>query len=1040
MLSRSRLVVVTLASITLAASALASALEPPYLSPARHVLDAGQPVDIQIVRGVSKAATATWPATPLPWVCIRGPVGQQNLHNVSAAQVGGSTRQVTPEPAGLTLIGANLAPQVATMSGAAFAAFLKQNVADYPADKLPAADATVRIRQIASAKTFVRARSSDGAAYPSSIATSKVGQDVEIRPLMDPTTTGVGGDLPLRTYVRNGSRRGAQVHATHVPSGKTQSTTTDDVASAVIRLNAPGLWRVHFHHVVPLTGDPQAEWELFTATLSFEVPATLPKPGTLPRGGVTTSVAGYVDATPLGPAPTRDFGTPFTGRVSAVACHPTDPNTYYVGGADGGVWRTTDGGANWTPLTDDMPTTATGAIVIDPVNPDTIYVGTGEANYANHSRHGLGIFKSTDGGDTWTQLAEATFAGRTFSKMAINPQNPQILFAAVARAGGFPALAAAKGHPGAAGPTGIFRSADGGHTWTHLLNGLPDLPGSDVAINPQDPNVVYAAIGEIFGDVQNGVYKSTDGGDTWTQLGGGLPQAGTVGRVSVALAPSNPDRLYAMYTYACTDTGAYAYTLNGYRSDDGGATWTSFSLSGLQASYGWFLSIISVHPTKPDQAYFGGVNLRRTENGGGNFAGVTPPHVDMHAIDWDAAGRMLVGDDGGVHRSDDEGSNWVALNDGLGLIQFYAGISTNPADPDFVLGGTQDNGSSIRPNDSQIWRQVFGGDGGWTQSDITDINHFIVEYQGTGNIFQTFNGGNYFTNTRDGIVSGDRNCFLPPYLIFPEDPTKMLYATHRVYRTTISGLDWTPISGDLTSGSPYAIRALALSPANSDIVYAATNDGRVQRSTDGGETFTLIAEDVPGWPRVTREVCPDPVDPNTVYLAVANYGTDQVRRSTDAGQTWQTLDGDLPDVPVNVLAVDARPPVPVIYAGAEDGLYRSINDGVSWTRYAEQLPHTPVIDLRLETERGRIVVGTQGRGAWSVALPCLGDANCDGFVNFRDIDYFVAAQNDNISAWQGLFGGTPTCPFANCDTNADGFVNFRDIDAFVALQNTTCPQ
>ena len=225
--------------------------------------------------------------------------------------------------------------------------------------------------------------------------------------------------------------------------------------------------------------------------------------------------------TELGPSPITSVS--YSGRISSLACSPSDPDLYYIGGADGGVWRTVDGGASWTPLTDFLPTTSIGALALDPSDENIIYAGTGEANYANHSRYGLGLYKSIDGGDTWEHLAEEIFAGRTFAKIAIDHQNTQTLYAAIGRAGGFPQLAAAKGHPGATGSVGIFRSRDGGNTWAHLTNGLPAVEASDVAVDPVDPRIVYAAIGNIFGDPGNGIYKSTDGGDSWTRLAGGLP-------------------------------------------------------------------------------------------------------------------------------------------------------------------------------------------------------------------------------------------------------------------------------------------------------------------------------------------------------------------------------------------------------------------------------------------------------------------------------------------------------------------------------------
>lgn len=711
----------------------------------------------------------------------------------------------------------------------------------------------------------------------------------------------------------------------------------------------------------------------------------------------------------LGPAPIVNGN--YTGRVSAIICSSADPNRYFVAGADGGVWRTTDGGATWTPLTDQMPTTAIGALAFDPTNENVIYAGSGEANFANHSRYGLGLYKSIDGGNSWVQLAESVFGGRCFSRIVVHPQNPQVLYAAITPAGGFPERAAAKGHPGAWGPLGVFRSTDGGLSWTQLTNGLPNQAATDLAMDPSNPNILYAAIGRIFGAAENGIYKSTDGGNSWTKLGGGLPTSG-VGRISIAIAPSNPSRLYTLITRAADSRGGGASTLGAYRSDDGGATWTSLPIGNIQATYGWYLSVVAVHPTNPDIVLMGGVDLVRSTDAGRNWSYVTPPHVDMHAIAWDASGRLVVGDDGGVHRSTNLGNSWSSINNNLGVIQFYAGLSTHPTDPLILFGGTQDNGTNRRNTNSKNWTQVFGGDGGWTQIDQRNPSRVFVEYQGTGNLYRSSDGGNSFNYSGSGINGGDRNCFLPPYLIDPTNSNRMLYATHRLYLSTNGGSSWAPISGDLTNGSG-AIRALAIAPSNPNTVYVATNDGNVAVSFDGGSSFQRLLSNVPGWPRVTREIFVDPRDHLTVYLAVAYFGETQIRRSRDGGQTWTALDGNLPDVPVNVVAVDVRGRVPTIYAGADNGVYRSLDEGATWHRYGRGLPNTAVIDIRLEPERNRLIVGTQGRGAWSIAIAIPGDVNGDNCVNDTDLQRVLL-----------LYGQSGDLPE---DINGDGVVNDADL-------------
>jgi photosystem II stability/assembly factor-like uncharacterized protein len=734
--------------------------------------------------------------------------------------------------------------------------------------------------------------------------------------------------------------------------------------------------------------------------------------------------------TELGPAPTNAFSGS-TGRISAIACSRTAANTYYAGGADGGLWRSTDAGTTWTPLSNTVETSSVGAVTLDPVNESIIYVGTGEANFANHSRYGLGILKSTDAGATWTLMGSADLAGRCISRLIINPQNTQTIYAAVTHAGGFPTLAAAKGHPGATGPRGVFRSTDGGSTWTRLAN-LPNLCATDLAMDPTNPLILYAAIGYIFGDPANGIYKSTDGGDTWTKLTSGLP-TGTVGRISLAIAPSNAQRLYSLFTNPCDADGNNGTVLGVRRTDNAGSTWTSLS-SGLdQSTYGWYLSVVAVSPTAPDTCVLGGLSAVRTTNAGSAWSTISAPHPDHHAFVFDASGRLLVGCDGGLYVSSNLGSAWTAHNAGLGTVQFYAGLSTDPTNTNIILGGLQDNGSCRRNTGTLTWPQVNGGDGGWTQIDQANSQRMFVESQGTGAIVRSTNGGSSFSDVSSGL-SG-RSCFENPYLIDPQNSNHMLYGTERVFQSTNGGTSWTALSPDLTGGgADAAIRALAIAPSNSSYVYAATNDGRVQASTNGGSTFTLRLSNNPGWPRTTRELTVDTQNPQTVYLAGAAFGVPHVRRSMDAGATWQTLDGNLPDIPVNVIGIDPESPASVIFAGTDQGLYRSVNDGLSWRRYGPtspapgSLPTCVVVDILVDHPRSRVVIGTQGRGSWSAPLTfCYADLDDDGTPTVNDFLVFLQ-----------LFA--LNSPRANCDgSTTPPVLNVNDFTCFLQKFAQGCP-
>ncbi|MGE0480810.1 MAG: hypothetical protein AB7Q17_10110 [Phycisphaerae bacterium] len=741
-------------------------------------------------------------------------------------------------------------------------------------------------------------------------------------------------------------------------------------------------------------------------------------------GAVAAAAADWQE---LGPAPVANVQ--YAGRVSAVVASPANANRYYAAGADGGVWRSDDAGVSWTPLTDHLPTTAIGALALDPANENVIYAGTGEAHYANHSRFGLGLYRSTDAGASWQHLGEADFAGRCISTIVVSPADSNVVYAAVARAGGFPELAAAKGHPQGNGPVGVFRSLDRGETWTQLVQGLPNLAATDLVIDPTQPGVLYAAIGHIFGDTDNGIYRTADGGDSWTKLTTGLP-VDVVGRISLALAPTQPARLVALLTRPADAFGGGASTRGVYLSDNAGATWSLLPFpADLQATYGWYLSVVHFSPTDSNTVFVGGLNLLRYDLVAPTFTIVTPPHVDVHALAFDAAGRLLCGNDGGVHRSADLGNSWIARNNRLGTTQFYAGVSPHPLDTGGYLGGLQDNGTVRRRSDTGLWSQIFGGDGGWTQIDANNPARFFLCFQGTGNLYRTLDDGGMINSAASGIVDTDRNCFHPPFLIDPVVSNRMLYGTQRVYRSLTGANAWSLLSGDLTGGTG-AIQALAIAPSNTNVTYAATNDGRVLRSDNGGGQFQTVATDVPGWPRVTREIIVHPHEPLTVYLAVGAFNVDQVRRSRDGGANWESLDGDLPDMPVNVLAIDARAPLAMLYAGAEAGVYRSIDDGRTWRRFGAGLPNACVVDLVLEPARARLTAATQGRGLWSVAIDLPGDLNGDGIVDNFDIDAFVLALVDPV-AFATQYPNVD--PIAAGDFDGDGALTNFDIAGFARV-------
>ncbi len=676
----------------------------------------------------------------------------------------------------------------------------------------------------------------------------------------------------------------------------------------------------------------------------------------------------------LGPAPIV-AGTENTGRIGAIALSATRANRWYAGGASGGIWESTNGGASWKELGDGLPSLAIGAIAVDPQNDKIIYAGTGEANIAYHSLYGLGLYKSTNRGRTWQVIGQEVFAGRAFARIEVSPHDSRVIYVAVGRAGGtFTGQEGARNHPNRNDPMGIYRSLDAGQTWERVRGGLRKTSASDVRIDPSDPNRIYAAYGDAYGRINNGIYRTTDGGSSWTKLA--LPFDGpSHGRPVLAIAPSDPRRVYALLvrpSSRATGGGFFppgSSTLALLRSNNRGDSWQVINPGNFQAGQGNYNTAIAVHPTNPDVILLGGVAMLRSTDGGATFADITPPHVDIHNIAFDAGRRLVAATDGGLFRSSDLGTSWIARNSGLATVQFYAGLSTHPSDRNFLLAGTQDNGTNLHFGGGTRWRTLFGGDGGTTAVHPQDPRILFVQFQGTDNLFRSTDGGFSFNQANAGIAPGDRSAFLPPFAIDPSNPNRMLYATQRLYESTNGGLNWQAISGDLTGGAPWAIRALAISPRNPAVVHVATNNGRVLSSRDRGRTFTLGLTGLGGWPRVTRQIAADPVNPNFAYLADMRFGGQRVYETRNAGTSWQPITGNLPDIPVNTVAAFVTGNQRFLLAGTDAGVWVSANGGTTWTRYGSALPNAPVQDLVVDLAHQRIVASTLGRGAWWARLP-----------------------------------------------------------------------
>jgi len=683
----------------------------------------------------------------------------------------------------------------------------------------------------------------------------------------------------------------------------------------------------------------------------------------LTAGGtnVTTAVQ---DWAPVGP---YNIG----GRVNAIVAAPGGVPAY-VGSANGGVWRSDNYGTNWTPLTDRLGLFSVGALELNPQNANTVWLGTGDANGTIDGYDGTGVYVSRDRGVSWT--GKGLELTSHISSVVVNPQDSNKVYV---------------GAMGKAFTTdsnrGFYRSLDGGRTWTRTLFVNDSTGVSDIQINPAHPDSIFCTTWErvrrlryrrAFG-ADCAIWRSIDGGATWTKKVNGLPPAGdNLGRIGLALAPSRPSRLYASTTSG--SVGGYR-GMGVYRSDDGGDSWSRVDDGALQPNgyggFSWYFGRVVVATNDPDDVYILGVILMHSQDGGATFVDATSSaHVDQHDLWIDPANpaRIYLGNDGGFFSLG--GGVWQPSFD-LPISQFYAG-TVDASNVSKILGGTQDNGTLKTESGPFGWTEILGGDGFHCLVSPSNTNNVFAEWQycceGAGVQRSTNNGASFFTS--GGWVNTDHYNWDTPIVVNPRNPSTLLSGSQRVYRTRNAGVSWSPISGDLSSGVPAqvnygTISTIAISNADTTLYLAGTDDGKVWRSQNGGGLWDDISAGLPG--RYVTRVVADPTDPNVVYVAHTGFGEDvhdpRVFRSTDRGSHWTSINGNLPDAPVNDLVVD---PVlaGTLYAGTDLGVFVTRNLGQTWTPLGGYMPLQPVWDLELHAASRKLFAFTHGRSAWVLDL------------------------------------------------------------------------
>jgi hypothetical protein len=710
-----------------------------------------------------------------------------------------------------------------------------------------------------------------------------------------------------------------------------------------------------------------------TAEAPAGTAAVAPVSPTAPTPGLTN----WVQLGPLAIPNGQTYGgtrVVVTGRVTAIVVDPTNPQTLYVGSAQGGIWKSIDGGAHWQPTSDNEKSLAIGALAIDPSNPQTLYAGTGEGNFSLDSYYGSGILRTTNGGSSWTLLAATTFVGDRFSRLAITPGTPNRLFAAA--------------------NSGLWRSTDSGVDWTQQTQGLPaNTQATDVAIDPSTPDTVYAA---FWGQ---GIYGTTNAGDdnpTWTQLAGGLPSTGLT-RIALGVSPSSPQIVYALMANKENPNPKLAYLVDKfYRSTDSGATWTAIPLPGGNiGAQGFYNLHVTVDPATPDIVYLGGVSLWKATRDtqadtwtitdiGGAF------HPDNHALAFDPTNHLLLyaGSDGGLYTSPDGGATWSdSINAGLCITQFEF-ISGHPTSDAVVLGGTQDNGTEQYRN-SPIFYHSDDGDGGSTAIDFTSPQNMLSTYYGVSPKRST-QAGDFGTWLDVSPGLDGQALFYPPMTLDQTNSSNAAFGTDQVYFDAAQGTGGWPTVVALP-GSTGLVSALHY--VSSDLLYAGTTAGevyRLVRTATGWTATALHAAPLPGnWIWVVAAV---PGAPNDVLVVESGFGIAHVWRGTTAGAvtTWTDTTGTapptrLPDIPANALAIDPAA-VDTWYLGTDIGVFRTTDAGATWTPFSDGLPNCAVFDLQLFAPGRLLRAATHGRGLWQRQLDTPGGSPANLVVRNHPMD------------------------------------------------------
>lgn len=718
-------------------------------------------------------------------------------------------------------------------------------------------------------------------------------------------------------------------------------------------------------------------------------------------------------------------------RIEAIALAPGNTGTIYAGVGSGNLWKTTNNGLTWRPIFEHESAFAIGDVAVSQSRPEVVWVGTGEAQprFSGYAYPGTGVFKSTNGGESWTHMG--LDESHHIAKVLIHPTNPDVVYAA------------AMGHQWTPNrERGVFLSRDGGRHWDHVLAIDESTGVVDLVMDPSNPDVLYAWGWQIEAGSRGGLFKSQDGGTTWRRITAGLP-TGLLGRAGVEVAPGAANVVYLFVDNRGPTTVEGRPYAGGevYRSDDRGEQWRKVNTDDLYSVFGvfgWKFTDIRVDPRRSDHVYILGNRAFESFDGGATWRRLGDRilrvhdtqgralHLDHHELVIDPANpeRLLLGNDGGLFMSYDAGASWLHLNN-IPVTQMYF-IATDDRSPYRIFAGTQDNAAVYGPSTATLddavpdpWRSVYldrwtGGDSFVTLPDPTDDRFVYYEHQ-NGALMRmditgasVLSGGPSSQNIRPRVPKGApplRFSWYTPFFISPHNASTLYIGGNQVLQTTDRGDTWTAVGPDLgdppgtdrdtvTTG---ALTMLAESPLQAGLLAGGTEGGRVWLTTDAGGAWRRIDTGLPR--KWVSRVIPSAHDRSRLYVSFTGFrendSTPYVFVSNDLGATWQSIAANLPAESVNVIKEDPADPA-ILYVGTDLGVYVSRDRGRRWESLSATLPSTPVMDLTVQARERELVIGTYGRGAWILDLRPVRDRAAETTTNpltvypIRDVvsDYF----------------------------------------------------